>query len=297
VTGAAYGEEIVAGFRYAFEGRTLASERSPFQQIDVYENPSFGRVLALDGLTQTTERDEFVYHEMLVHVPLLALAEPPRRVLVIGGGDGGTLRRVLEHPSVERAVMVEIDELVTDLCRKFMPSIGGDCWDDPRADVRFDDGIAFVRDSGETFDAILVDSSDPIGPGEGLFSPEFYANARARLAPGGVLCAQSGSPYFQQGELWRTWRHASAAFDDARVYLANVPTYPGCLWSFTLAAARLDIDAQAARRRAQERNLRTRYWTPELQTGAFALPQVARDVLTAGTVPHTWGASPAERER
>ncbi|HJT37222.1 MAG TPA: polyamine aminopropyltransferase [Actinomycetota bacterium] len=291
-----YGEQIVPGFAYRFEGEQLISERSAFQQIDVYENASFGRLLALDGLTQTTERDEFIYHEMLVHVPLISLPEP-RRVLIIGGGDGGTLRRVLEHPTVERAVMVEIDERVTQLCRELMPSIAGEAFDDPRAEVHFADGIAYVRDGGESFDAILIDSSDPVGPGEGLFTIDFYRAARGRLNDDGVLCAQSGSPGFQQDELHRTYKHATAAFDDVRVYVGFVPTYPGGMWSFTLAGSRLNLDPVVAAARADERKLQTRYWRPELQRGAFDAPQIVHDVVAPDGPPHTWGLSPAEHER
>jgi spermidine synthase len=291
-----YGEQIVPGFAYAFEGEQLASERSAFQQIDIYDNASFGRLLALDGLTQTTERDEFIYHEMLVHVPLISL-ENPRRVLIIGGGDGGTLRRVLEHPSVDQAIMVEIDQRVTELCRELMPSISGDAFDDPRAEVLFADGIAYVRDGGEPFDAILIDSSDPVGPGEGLFTVDFYRAAAGRLTPGGVLGAQSGSPGFQQDELHRTFAHTSHAFDDVRVYVGFVPTYPGGMWSFTLGGSTLSLDPSVAAVRAAERKISARYWRPELQRGAFDVPQIVHDVIAPDGPPHTWGFSPAEHER
>jgi len=291
-----YGEQIVPGFAYRFTGEQLVSERSPFQQIDIYENPSFGRLLMLDGLTQTTERDEFIYHEMLVHVPLVSLQDP-RRVLIIGGGDGGTLRRVLEHPSVEHAVMVEIDQRVTELCREFMPSIAGDAFDDPRAEVLFTDGIAYVRDGGEPFDAILIDSSDPVGPGEGLFTVDFYRAAAGRLTAGGVLCAQSGSPGFQQDELHRTFSHASQAFPQVRVYVGFVPTYPGGMWSFTLAGSTLSLDPAVAAARASDRKLTARYWRPELQRGAFDVPQIVYDVIAPDGPPHTWGLSPAEHDR
>lgn len=291
-----YAEPVVPGFTYSYEGEQLASERSPFQQIDIYENAAFGRLLMLDGLVQTTEHDEFVYHEMLVHVPLLTL-EAPRRVLIIGGGDGGTLRRVLEHPTVEKAVMVEIDERVTALCREFMPSISGGAFDDPRAEVHFADGIGYVIDGGEPFDAILLDNSDPVGPGEGLFTPEFYRAAASRLNEGGVMAAQSGSPYFQQDELHRTYAIATTAFPDVRVYLANIPTYPGSLWSFVLAGARLHLDVDAAAKRAADRGLQTRYWTPELQRGAFDLPKIAHEVIAPDGPPATWGHSPGEDAR
>jgi spermidine synthase len=293
---AAFSEEIVAGFRYVYEGDLVVSERSAFQQIDIYEHPSFGKTLVLDGLVQTTERDEFIYHEMLAHVPLLAL-DQPRSVLIIGGGDGGTLRHVLMHPSVERAVMVEIDERVTELCRKHIASIAGDAFDDPRADVRFDDGVAFVEHTTEKFDAILIDSSDPVGPGEGLFTAQFYANAAKILSPGGLLAAQSGSPLVQQGELHRTYQHVKTVFADARPYLLSVPTYPGTMWSFMLCGERIDIDPGTARARAEERGISAMWWTPAVQRGAFDLPQVVVDVLEATDAPHTFGLSPEERNR
>lgn len=281
-----FSEPIVPGFAHAYEGEPLASATSPFQQIEVWDHPTFGRLLSLDGLVQTTTRDEFVYHEMLVHIPLIA-HPAPSSVLVIGGGDGGTLRHVLMH-GVTRAVMVEIDQAVTDACRTWMPEIAGDAFDDPRADVRFDDGIAFVRDTDEMFDAIIIDSSDPVGPGEGLFTAEFYANAAARLNPGGVLSAQTGTPYYQQGELHRAVRNARTAFGDVRVYLGNVPTYPGCLWSFMLAGTELDVSVEAAGARAASRGISARYWSPELQTGAFALPAIVRAVFE-GEPPKQWG--------
>lgn len=290
-----FSEPAVAGLTYTYGGTPVVSERSAFQRIEIYEHPTFGRVLVLDGLVQTTSRDEFVYHEMLVHVALLSHPSP-RRVLVIGGGDGGTLRRVLEHP-VERAVMVEIDERVTALCRAHMPEIAAGALADPRAQVRFEDGVRFVAETDERFDAILIDSSDPVGPGEPLFTPDFYRAARARLAPGGVLAAQSGSPYFQQDELHRTHANASAAFPDVRVYLASVPTYPGVLWSFLLAGERLALEPDAAADRAADRKLETRYWTPAVQRGAFDLPGVVLDAIAPDGPPHTFGRSPEERER
>ncbi|HVL33473.1 MAG TPA: polyamine aminopropyltransferase [Actinomycetota bacterium] len=289
-------EQIAPGLQYAYEAALLASEKSAFQLIEVYEHPAFGRVLVLDGLVQTSERDEFPYHEMLTHVPMIAHAEP-RRVLIIGGGDGGTLRHVLMHPSVERAVMVEIDQRVTELCREFMPSISGEAWNDARAEVRFDDGIAFVRDTDEQFDVILVDSSDPVGPGEGLFTPAFYADAKARLAPGGILAAQSGSPFFQQDELHRTYKNASSVFgDEVRIYQSHTPTYPGCLWTFALCAGSPGT-VDEARKRARARHISARYWTPELMRGAFDLNGIARAVIAPDGPPNTWGSSPGEEDR
>jgi spermidine synthase len=266
-----FSETPAPGVTFAYEGELLHAEDSAFQHVEIYDHPTFGKTLVLDGAVQTSERDEFLYHEMLVHVPLLAHPNP-QRVLVIGGGDGGTLRRVLEHSTVTEAVMVEIDERVTALSREFMPSIGGDVWDDPRATVLFDDGNAYVRADGEPFDAIIVDSSDPVGPGIVLFETPFFERCLERLNPGGVYVAQIGSPIYFQDELRMAVRNARAAFPDVRVYLGHVTTYPGVLWGFMLCGEALTIDAAEAEARAAERKITARAWTPALQASAFGLP-------------------------
>lgn len=264
-------ETPAPGLEQAYEGALVHEEASAFQQIQVFEHPVFGRMLVLDGLVQTTVNDEFCYHEMLVHVPMIACADP-KRVLIIGGGDGGTLRRVLEHPGVTEAVMVEIDQRVTDVSREFFPQIAGDAFDDPRANVMFDDGAAYVRDGSDHFDAIIIDSSDPVGPGVVLFSEEFYAQCRARLNPGGVLSAQIGSPFYFPAEIRMALGNAGSAFPQVKPYVGAVPTYPGTLWGYMLAGETLDLDSDTAAKRAAERGLQTRYWTPDVQTGAFAVP-------------------------
>lgn len=292
-----YGETGVAGFHYRFDGALVHEERSAFQHIEVYENPAFGRVLLLDGLVQTTERDEFCYHEMLVHVPLL-IHPDPKRVLVIGGGDGGTLRHVLMHPGVERAVMIEIDERVTVVCRETMPSLGGEVWSDPRGDVRFADGIAFIHETGELFDAIIIDSSDPVGPGEGLFTDAFYTAARSRLAPGGVLTAQAGGVNFHQAELQRAHAAMAAAFSDVRLYLGNVPTYPGTGWSYLIGGAATLPSTETVTERFSERKLDgLRYFSPALVPGAFALPGFVQQILESGQAEHLYGPTPEEARR
>ncbi len=258
-------------------GRELVRERSQHQEIVIVETPSHGRVLVLDGVVQITEMDEFVYQEMLVHVPLVAHGAA-RRVLVIGAGDGGVLRRVLQHPSVERAVMVEIDEAVVRLCREHMPNIGGQAWDDPRAEVIIGDGIAFVRDApADSFDVIIVDSTDPIGVGEVLFTDAFYADCARILAPGGVLVNQCGVPFMQADELRETSLRRARVFRDVSAYVAAVPTYVGGL--MTLGWASNDPDLRTlpvdeVARRAQAAGIlgTTRYWTPAVHVASFALP-------------------------
>ena len=207
--------------------RELARVRSAFQDIVVFESFTHGRVMVLDGVIQITERDEFVYQEMLAHVPLLAHGAA-ENVLIIGAGDGGVLRRVLEHPSVRRAVMVEIDGEVIRLAREFLPAIAGDAWDDPRAEVIVGDGIDYARRAPDAaFDAIIVDSTDPIGVGEVLFTDEFYQNCARILTPRGVVVNQCGVPFMQADELRETSARRAKFFPHVTAYVAAVPTYVG----------------------------------------------------------------------
>ncbi len=257
--------------------REIARERSQYQDIAIIETPSHGRVLVLDGVVQITEMDEFIYQEMLVHVPLVAHGAA-RRVLVIGGGDGGVLRRVLQHPRVERAVMVEIDEAVIRLCRQHMPNIAGQAWDDPRAEVIIGDGIAFVRDAPKaSFDVIIVDSTDPIGVGEVLFTEAFYADCARILTAGGIVVNQCGVPFMQADELRETSLRRARVFRDVTAYVAAVPTYVGGLMTFGWASSdpglRL-LPVDEVTRRAEAAGLlgTTRYWTPAVHVASFALP-------------------------
>ncbi|WP_114375057.1 polyamine aminopropyltransferase [Elioraea thermophila] len=264
--------------------REIARETSPYQKIVIIETASHGRVLVLDGVVQITEADEFVYQEMLVHVPLIAHGAP-RRVLIIGAGDGGVLRRVLQHPSVERAVMVEIDEAVIRLCRQHMPMIGGECWSDPRAEVVIGDGIAFVREAPEaSFDAIIVDSTDPIGVGEVLFTDAFYADCARILTPGGVVVNQCGVPFMQADELRETSLRRARAFSDVSAYVAAVPTYVGGLMTLGWASNRpglRHLGVEEVARRAEAAGIlgKTRYWTPAVHVASFALPPYIAELL------------------
>ncbi|WP_439579879.1 polyamine aminopropyltransferase, partial [Elioraea sp.] len=216
--------------------RELARVRSAFQDIAIVETESHGRVLVLDGVIQITEADEFIYQEMLAHVPLIAHGEA-RRVLIIGAGDGGVLRRVLAHRAVERAVMVEIDGEVIRLCRAHMPAISGDAWSDPRAEVIVGDGIAHVREAAEaSYDVIIVDSTDPIGVGKVLFTDAFYVNCARILTPRGVIVNQCGVPFMQGDELRDTSLRRRKVFADVHAYVAAVPTYVGGFMTLGWAA-------------------------------------------------------------
>ncbi len=249
----------------------LYDGRSAFQHIQVATSRMFGRMLILDDAVQTTEQDEYVYHEMLVHLPLVTHPSP-RRVLIVGGGDGGTLEEVLKH-RVDRATMVEIDRDVVDICRRFLPAIGRDAFDDPRARLRIDDGIAFVQTTRERFDVILVDSTDPKGPGLALFSPEFYAACARVLSEDGLLVAQSGSLLYQRDLTGVVRRHLRTAFPIVGSYWAPVPAYPGVLWSFSYGSKRHDparVEGETISRTLSA--VQTRLYSPEAHAAALHLP-------------------------
>ena len=255
----------------------LARVQSDFQDIMIFESETHGRVMLLDGVVQITEGDEFVYQEMISHSPLLAHGAAGR-VLIIGAGDGGVLKRVLQHRTVARAVMVEIDGEVIRLAKQFLPAIGGDAWSDPRAEVIVGDGIDYVKRAPDAaFDVIIVDSTDPIGVGEALFTDDFYANAARVLAPGGLIVNQCGVPFMQADELRDTSARRAKFFPHVGAYVAAVPTYVGGFMTLGFAAKAPGLDAvsvAAIRARAEAAGIlgTTQYWTPEVHCAAFQLP-------------------------
>ena len=258
-------------------GRELARVRSAYQDILIFESPSHGRVMVLDGAVQITEADEFVYQEMLAHVPLLAHGAA-ERVLIIGAGDGGVLRRVLQHRGVRRAVMVELDGEVIRLAREHLPGIGGDAWTDPRAEVLVADGIEYVAQAPDaSFDAVIVDSTDPVGVGEVLFTDAFYENCARVLTPRGLVVNQNGVPFMQAEELRETSLRRARHLPFVSAYVAAVPTYVGGLMTLGIAAKVGGLDrvpVELIRERAEAAGISgtTNYWTPELHVGAFNLP-------------------------
>ena len=257
--------------------RELARVTSDFQDIVIFESASHGRVMVLDGVIQITEADEFVYQEMLAHVPLLAHGAA-ENVLIIGAGDGGVLRRVLRHKTVTRAVMVEIDGEVIRLSKEFLPAIGGDAWNDPRAEVIVGDGIDHVKRAADaSYDVIIVDSTDPIGVGEVLFTDEFYEHCARILTPRGLIVNQCGVPAMQADELRETSARRRKFFPHVTAYVAAVPTYVGGFMTLGWAGKDASLTAlpvETIRERAQAAGLlgHTRYWTPEIHVGAFHLP-------------------------
>jgi spermidine synthase len=257
--------------------RELARVQSDFQDIVIFDSTSHGRVMVLDGCIQITERDEFVYQEMLAHVPLLAHGAA-RNVLIIGAGDGGVLRRVLQHRGVERAVMVEIDGEVIRLSKEFLPAIAGEAWNDPRADVIVGDGIDYVQRAADaSFDVIIVDSTDPIGVGEVLFTDAFYENCARILTARGLVVNQCGVPFMQADELHETSVRRRKFFPHVAAYVASVPTYVGGLMTLGIATKADDIGLQSVAEitsRAEAAGIlgTTEYWTPHIQAGSFHLP-------------------------
>ena len=277
-------ESLYPGWGQRFRvQRELAREQSAFQEIVIFETESFGRVMMLDGAVQITEADEFVYQEMITHVPLLQHGAA-ERVLIIGAGDGGVLRRVLQHRTVQQAVMVEIDGAVIRLVREHLPSIAQGAWDDPRASLIIGDGIAYAASAPEgIFDVIIVDSTDPAGPGEGLFTAAFYQDCARILSSGGLVVNQCGVPFMQAEELQSTTRRRADAFAHASAYVAAVPTYVGGFMTLGIAAkqpiARLPLAEIEAR--AQRAGIlgTTSYWSPALHNAAFDLPPYIARIL------------------
>jgi spermidine synthase len=278
----------------------LARVRSSFQDIVIFESTSHGRVMVLDGVIQITEADEFVYQEMLAHVPLLAHGAAAN-VLIIGAGDGGVLRRVLQHSTVRRAVMCEIDGEVIRLSKEFLPGIAGDAWNDSRAEVIVGDGIDYVtRAPDASFDVIIVDSTDPIGVGEVLFTDAFYENCARILTPRGLVVNQCGVPFMQADELRETSARRGRFFPHVTAYVAAVPTYVGGFMTLGWAAKDASLAATGVaeiRARAATAGIigTTRYWTPEIHLGAFNLPPyIAENLPTAsqGAGPRRQGADP-----
>lgn len=272
------GETLYDSWQQRFrEDQLLVQKKSAFQDIRIFESEFYGRVLMLDGVVQITERDEFVYQEMLAHVPLFAHGNA-RNVLIIGAGDGGVLRRVLQHPGVEKVTMVEIDGDVVELSKQFLPNISGQCWNDPRAEVIIGDGIEYVAKAPTaSVDVIIVDSTDPIGVGEVLFTDDFYQNCARILTDEGLIVNQCGVPFMQAEELRETSKRRAKFFHYVSAYVAAVPTYVGGFMTLGIAGKgsnKTKISVDLIRDRAKQANIlgETRYWSPEVHVASFSLP-------------------------
>jgi len=261
--------------------RKLHEERTPYQTIAVYETTDFGNLMVIDGFTMLSTRENFLYHEMLAH-PALFTHPAPRRVCIIGGGDCGTLREVLKHDGVEHAVQIDIDERVTRVAEQFFPELTA-ASEDPRATLLFDDGIRWVADADPgSLDLIIIDSTDPVGPAEGLFTEEFYRNCLAALADGGLVVQQSESPLYHMDII--AGMHAdlgAAGFADLRTLFFPQTIYPSGWWSATMARKGVAIDG-FRRQDVEARDFETRYYNAEIHAAALAQPEFVRRRLGGG---------------
>ncbi|WP_374015285.1 polyamine aminopropyltransferase [Phaeobacter sp. A36a-5a] len=259
----------------------LYDSNTEHQRLKVFQNGQFGRILTLDDVVQTTEGDNFIYHEMLTHVPILAHGNA-KRVLIIGGGDGGMAREALRHPSVEHVTMVEIDGGVVEFSKEYLPMLSDGAFDDARLNLVINDGALFMKENTEKFDVIIVNSTDPIGPGEVLFTDTFYGHAARSLTEDGIIVTQNGVPFMQGDELTGTLRAFQALFADASCYLATVPTYAGGPMAFgwgshsdkARSVSLADLEARFA-----AAGIDTGYYNPEVHKAAFALPNYVKKLF------------------
>lgn len=275
-----YTEEHTPGVRFSMKvEQHLYSGQSEFQKIDVLQTSEFGKLLTLDGLVMVTEKDEFIYHDMIVHVPMATNANI-KKVLVIGAGDGGTVRELTKYDTIEQIDMVEIDKMVVDVCREYIPLTAAKL-DDPRVNLYYEDGLKFVRDKENAYDLIIVDSTDPFGPGEGLFTKEFYGNCYKALHADGILVNQHESPFYDEyaHPMQRAHKRIVEFFPITRVYQAHIPTYPSGHWLFGFASKKFDPIIDLDANTWNQLGLKTKYYNTDLHVGAFALPNYVKEKL------------------
>ncbi len=259
--------------------KLLYSGQSEYQRIDIFESKEFGRFLTLDGFMMLTEKDEFIYHEMITHVPMMVHPNP-EKVLIIGAGDGGAVRELVKYESVKQIDLVEIDEMVVDVCKKYLPQTAC-ALDDPRLQIHHEDGLKYIRSCEDQYDLIIVDSTDPFGPGEGLFTREFYGSCYKALHEDGIMVNQHESPFYKEdvAAMQRAHKRIVESFPISYVYQAHIPTYPSGHWLFGFASKKYhplyDLDAK----RWDALGLKTWYYTTHLHRGAFMLPKYVEDLL------------------
>lgn len=250
-----------------------------FQRIDVFDSQEFGRVLVLDGYLMITEKDEFIYHEMITHVPM-AVNPDIKNVLVIGAGDGGTIRELTRYNTIENIDMVEIDKAVVDVCKEYFPQTASKLTDS-RVNIFYEDGLKYVRRKNNEYDLIIVDSTDPFGPGEGLFTKEFYGNCYTALKDNGILINQHESPYYSDDAkaMSRTHKQIQAVFPVSTVYQVHIPTYPSGHWLFGFASKGLKPVEDLKADSWNSLNFNTKYYNTDVHKGAFYLPNYVKELL------------------
>ncbi|KEO83436.1 polyamine aminopropyltransferase [Tumebacillus flagellatus] len=255
--------------------KTLHTEQSEFQRIDLIETNQWGKMLVLDGMVMTTDKDEFVYHEMITHLAMNTHPNP-KRVLVVGGGDGGAIREILKYPSIETAVLAEIDGRVIEVSKEYLPEIAGKL-EDPRVDVQVVDGIKYIHDNKNSFDVILVDSTEPVGPAVGLFARDFYQGIYEALKEDGIMVAQSESPWFNSELITRVFKDIASIYPVTRYYTASIPTYPSGLWSWTMGSKKYDpLEVDEAKLIEPEN---TKYYHKGMHKTVFTLPKFVGELL------------------
>jgi len=275
-----YTEEHTKNVRFSIKvDKQLISVKSDFQRIDIFESQEFGRFLTLDGFMMLTEKDEFIYHEMITHVPM-AVNPKAKKILVIGAGDGGTVRELVKYEHIKRIDMVEIDKMVVDVCREYLPKTANKL-DDERVHIYYEDGLKFVRSKTNEYDIVIVDSTDPFGPGEDLFTREFYGNCFNALKDDGILVNQHESPYYEADAkaTARANKQLRAVFPFATVYQLHIPTYPSGHWLFGFASKKYNPVKDLKDDEWNKFGIKTRYYNTELHKGAFALPNYVKELI------------------
>lgn len=259
--------------------KQIYSGSSEFQRIDIFNTREFGRIMTLDGYLMLTEKDEFIYHEMITHVAM-CVHPNPKRVLVIGGGDGGTVRELTKYDCLERIDLVEIDEEVVEVSKKYLPQTACKL-DDPRVHCYFEDGLKYIRRVEDEYDIIIVDSTDPFGPGEGLFTREFYGNCNKALHEDGIMVNQHESPFYDGDAeaMQRAHKRICKSFPISKVYQVHIPTYPSGHWLFGFASKKYHPVKGVDWDRWNALGLKLRYYNPALHAGSFALPNYVEEML------------------
>ncbi|MBQ9688461.1 polyamine aminopropyltransferase [bacterium] len=274
-----YKEITPAGFGIAIEQKeVLFSQNSPFQKVEIIDsNSTLGKILTLDDLMMTTEGDEFFYHEMISHIPMMNHKEP-KTVLVIGGGDGGTVREVLKHDTVEKVVLCEIDGMVIDACKKYLPTIACEL-DNPKCEILVEDAIEYIKGKENMFDIVLIDSTDPMGPGEGLFTEEFYTNVKKSLKKGGIMAEQSESPVVNKTEIKKMYDLLKKVFPICSTYTSNIPTYPGGYWAWAYCSVDTEPLSYIDDRRCEMITKTCKVYNRDYHLARFALPNFLKELV------------------
>lgn len=275
-----YKEITPNGYGIAIKKKlTLFSEQSEFQKVEIIESDStLGKFLTLDDLMMCTEGDEFYYHEMISHIPMMH-HKAPKSVLVIGGGDGGTIREVLKHKTVEKVVLCEIDGMVIDACKKYLPTMACEL-DNPKVEIKVEDAIEFIKDKNDEYDIILIDSTDPMGPGEGLFTEEFYTNAKKSLKKGGILCAQSESPVAQKDAIEKMYKLLKKVFPITSTFTSPIPTYPGGYWAWAFCSEEVEPLSYYAEDREEDIVKTCKIYNKDYHYARFALPNYLKELVS-----------------